>query len=129
MPKEEVAKTPAEFVAHLREKKVEGMWGLIHDFNFFKKVVADLESEMKLDEIENWLEEEKKKLSLDNKGKVIADNRDHKKVSELTVKRDKIRAFMGQMEKTENMIGDMEIYLDYIDNLPEEVKKQMEEAK
>ena len=134
-----MTKNISKFLQEVKDKKIDGVMNLELDLIYYEKWFEKHDEDEwrdKLSAAQTEMEEENLKLSRNNKGKVIADNRDLDKVQEISQRVgeanhmiDKIKNVKNQRLRSLEVYNDLKMYINLINNeVDEAVIKRLEEA-
>ena len=125
-----MTKTTKKFIQEVTDKKIKTLMGLTLDHIFFDNFLAENDEDRlrdELAEVDEKLKKENLKLSRDNKGKILADNRDMDKVTEYANEKGRLNKLTDavvkiKQEKLHNEEGFEQItnYIDMVNNLSDE---------
>ena len=125
-----MTKTTKKFIQEVKDKKIKTLMGLTLDHIFFDDFLAENDEDRlrdELAEVDEKLKKENLKLSRDNKGKILADNRDMDKVTEYANEKGRLNKLTDavvkiKQEKLHNEEGFEQItnYIDMVNNLSDE---------
>lgn len=105
-------KTVADFLAKVKAQKIEQLLGIELDLKYWNSFM----SKVKEEELRKELEVEQTRKVLNDEGKIIQDNRDFGKITELSKKIDEIKKITDEILRLNSMKEKIVVYLNYVQN-------------
>lgn len=113
-----------DFLADIKEKKVEQMMGIELDLNYWKKVVGNDDEDV----LRKDLEEENNKRIANKNGSILKDERDMDKIQNLNKRINTIAKAREESGKLVDMKQAIQLYIDHINNPSKETLSALEVA-